>query len=286
VKLLSRPTSLAWPYLTGLSILVALPAAGAVALAFTDFSGVGSPHFVGLDNFDRLMGDEAFWRALGNSAIYALVSVPLRLAAAVTFALLLYKRGPGVGAARATAYLPSVVPDAAYALLWLWLLNPLFGPIPAALEATGLGSPGWLTDPWAARFGIGVMGAFQIGEGLVIALAARHAIPTYLYEAAEVDGARPSFVLSRITLPLMAPVLGLLALRDVVLSFQVSLVPALLVTDGGPRLATTYLPLYIYRAGFRYFRLGYAATMTLAMFVITVLVVLAQMRLARRMRLT
>jgi multiple sugar transport system permease protein len=281
-----RMSLLSWPYLAGLTLLVGLPAAGAVALAFTEFSGVGAPSFVGVDNFDRLLTDEAFWRGVGNSAVYALVSVPLRVGAAVVFALLLYRRAPGVGTARAVAYLPTVVPDAAYALLWLWLLNPLYGPIPAALDATWFGSPGFITDPWAARVAIGVMGAFQIGEGFVIALAARRAIPQHLYEAAKVDGAQPSFVLSRITLPLMAPVLGLLALRDVVLSFQVSLVPALLVTDGGPRLATTYLPLYVYRQAFRYFRLGYASAMTITMFVITVIVVLVQVRLARRWRLT
>jgi multiple sugar transport system permease protein len=280
-----KATRLAWPYATGLVVLVAIPAVGALGLALTEFSGIGSPEFIGLDNFTRAFGDEAFWRALGNSAIYVVIAVPLRLVAAVGFALLLHRPGVGIGAARTSAYLPTVVPDAAYALLWLWLLNPLYGPLTLLFESMGLDSPGWLTDPWGARISVALMGAFQIGEAFIVALAARRAIPGTLYEAAAVDGAKPAFTLRRVTLPLMAPVLALLALRDVILSFQVNFVPALLVTEGGPRYATTYLPVYAYQSAFRYFRLGYASAVTVTMFVITALVIFVQYRLARRWRL-
>jgi multiple sugar transport system permease protein len=276
---------LAWPYLAGLALLIAIPMTAAFALAFTDYSGVQSPRFTGVENFTRLLGDASFWRAAGNSLVYAVISVPLRLGGALAFALLLHERRRGAGAARSIAYMPTVVPDIAYALLWLWLLNPLYGPLPLALEEVGLTSPQWLTDPWAARVAVPVMGAFQIGEGFVIALAARRLIPTPLYEAAEVEGAKPWFAFTRITLPLMAPVLALLALRDVVYSLQVNFIPAVILTDGGPRYATTYLPVYVYRAAFRFFRLGYASTMALAMFVLTAVIVVIQYRLAKRWRL-
>jgi multiple sugar transport system permease protein len=207
------------------------------------------------------------------------------MAAAVAFALLLYRRAPGIGGARAIAYIPTVVPDAAYALLWLWILNPLYGPLPMFLESIGIGSISWLTDPWGARFAVALMGVFQIGEAFVIALAARRAIPNSLYDAARVDGASDWFTLTRVTLPLMGPILALLALRDVILTLQVNFVPALLVTDGGPRYATTFLPLYVYRTAFRYFRLGYASTIALTMFAVTALIVFVQYRLARRWRL-
>jgi multiple sugar transport system permease protein len=174
------------------------------------------------------------------------------------------------------------VPDVAYAFLWLWLLNPIYGPIAIAL---GNAAPGFLTDPWGARVGMALMGAFQIGEAFVIALAARRMIPPDLYEAAAVDGASAWFTLKRVTLPLMAPIMALLALRDTILSLQISFVPALIVTDGGPRYATTYLPLYLYRSAFTYLRFGYAATLALSMFVIMAAVVYLQYRLARRYRL-
>jgi multiple sugar transport system permease protein len=177
-----------------------------------------------------------------------------------------------------------VIPDIAYALLWLWLLNPLYGPLSAAVEAVGLTSPRWLTEPWVTRIAIAVMSAFQIGEGFVVALAARRALSPSIYEAAAVDGAKPWFTLTRITLPLMAPILALLAFRDLILSFQLNFVPALIVTDGGPRLATTFLPLYIYRSAFTYFRFGYASAMSATLFLFTVAVVYAQYRLIRRWR--
>ncbi len=277
-----RGTALGWPYLLGLLILVALPLAGAVALAFTEFSGIGVPEFIGVDNFTRVWEDSAFWRSLGNSLVFVLISVPLRLAAAVAFALLLHRRSAVASGGRIAAYLPTVIPDVAYALLWLWLLNPLYGPL--ALAVGSLGIDDVLTDPWGARVAVALMGAFQIGEAFIVALAARRTIPTNLYEAAAVDGASPWFTFRNVTLPLMAPILGLLALRDVILSFQINFVPALIVTEGGPRYATTYLPLYAYQQGFRYFRLGYASAMTLTMFVLTAVIVYAQYRLIRKWR--
>jgi multiple sugar transport system permease protein len=83
----------------------------------------------------------------------------------------------------------------------------------------------------------------------------------------------------------MAPVLGLLALRDVILSLQVNFVPALIVTEGGPRYATTYVPFYLYRSAFSYFRFGYASAMAVALFLFTAVIVYVQYRLARRYRL-
>lgn len=274
-----RTGVLAWPFATGLILLIALPVAAASVLAFTEFSGVQPPRFNGFENLQRLTSDRALWRSVGNTAIYVLLAVPLRLAAATAIALLLTRRTPASSVARPLAYLPTVVPDVAYALLWLWLLNPLYGPLAAMF-----GTAGVLTDPWAARIALPVMAAFQVGEAFVVALAVRRSIPASLYEAAAVDGASPLFVLRKLTLPLMAPALALLALRDVILSLQVNFVPALLMTQGGPRYATTYLPLYVYQTAFRYFRLGYASTIALFMFVLTALIVYVQYRIARRWR--
>jgi multiple sugar transport system permease protein len=265
--------------------MVALPALGAFALAFTEYSGIGPPRFSGLENFSRLIGDDGFWRSLGNSLIHIAFSTPLRIITVIGLALLLHDRYRGADPARAAVYLPTVVPDVAYALLWLWLLNPIYGPVAGALGAAGLPSPEWLTDPWSARVGVVLMGAFQIGEGFVIALAARRALPQHLFEAARIDGGKPWFIVTRITLPLMSPVLVLLALRDVILALQMNFVPALILTDGGPRYATTYLPLFVYREAFRYFRLGYASAISLTMFALTAFAIYVQYRMAKRWKL-
>jgi multiple sugar transport system permease protein len=276
---------LAAPFFVGAGLLVALPAVAALALSLTEYSGIGGARFIGLDNFERLLTDDAFWRSVGNTVIFIGLSVPLRLAAVIVLSLILFERFRGVTFARVGAYLPSVVPDVAYALLWLWLLNPLYGPLAAGLQGVGLTSPEWFTDPWAARLGVVLMSVFQIGEGFVIALAARRALPQHVFEAARVDGAGGWFVLRKVTLPMMAPVLALLALRDVILALQVNFIPALLLTGGGPRYSTTFLPLFVYRQAFGYFRLGYASAVSLTMFVLTAAAVYVQYRLAKRWRL-
>lgn len=262
-----------------------LPALAASVLAFTEYAAVAPPTFNGLENFDRLLGDEALRRAVWNTLIFIAMSVPLRLLAITVLSLVLYERFFGASVARAGVYLPTVVPDVAYALMWLWILNPIYGPLAALLGGVGLDSPAWLTDPWAARFGVVLMGVFQIGEGFVIALAARRALPGSVFEAARVDGASPGFILRKVTLPLMAPVLGLLVVRDVILSLQISFVPAFFLTDGGPRYATTFVPVFIYREAFRFFRFGYASAIALVLFLVTAAAVFVQYRMAKRYKL-
>lgn len=281
------------PYLLGLVTLVLVPAAGTLAMSFADYDLINPPRWAGLGNFAELAGSDAFRAALLNSLIFAAVAVPLRLLIALGLALLLHRRTLGVGTARASAVLPTAVPEIAYGLLWLWLFNPLQGPINQILRLGGdngltvLGRtpPQWLTDPVDARAAIILMSLFTIGETFVILLAARQALPIEVYELATIEDATGWDVFRRVTLPLVAPVLGLLLLRDTILSFQLSFVPALVVTDGGPPpYSTTYLSLFVYRNAFEYLRYGYAAAATLIMLLLTAAAVALQWRLVRRYR--
>lgn len=269
------------PFLIGVVALVAVPGATTFALSLYEYSLLESPRFVGLDNFAAMVDDPFFHEALENSLVFAAAAVPLRLAGALGLALLLTRRFRFVGAHRTIAYLPTVVPETAYALLWLFLLNPLFGPVNGLLGTVGLPQPEWLTDPTAAMAAMVLIAGFTFGEGFVIALAVRQEIPGQLYDLARMEGASPVMTFRRVTLPLMAPVLALLALRDAALMFQVSFSPAYLLTDGGPDLATLFLPLYVFDVGFEQFRYGYAAAMTLSMFLITVLLAVAAAAMVR-----
>jgi multiple sugar transport system permease protein len=170
------------PYLAGLAALVFLPAAVTFGLSLTEYDLIRSPRFIGLDNFDELVGDEIFRKALLNSLVFAAIAVPLRLLGVLALALLLHRRMAGVGAYRSSAVLPTVIPDVAYGLLFLWLLNPLYGPINLALTAKGDGPgltpwgvppPQWLTHPNDARAAIIILSVFTIGEGFVLLLVAR-----------------------------------------------------------------------------------------------------------------
>ena len=273
------------PYLIGIAVLIALPALVTFALALTEFDLIRSPRFVGLQNFRDLWEDDIFRKSVRNSLMFILFAVPLRLVGALAFALLLHKRFRGVGAYRTSAYLPTVVPDVAYALLWLWIINPLYGPLNLALGAINGPTPAWLTDPRAAQWVVILMSLFVIGEGFIVAMATRQGIPSELYELGDVEDATPLFMFWRLTLPLMAPTLLLLMFRDTIFSFQANFVPALIVTGGGPPPnETTYLPLFIYRNGFEYLRYGYASAATLVMFGMTALIIYVQWRIVKRWR--
>jgi multiple sugar transport system permease protein len=272
------------PYLLGIGVLVAAPALVTFGLSLFEYDLIRSPRFLGLDNFRELVDDEVFRTSLRNSLMFIAFAVPMRLAGALALALLLHRRFRGVGAYRAGAYLPSVVPDIAYALLWLWIFNPLYGPLNLVLQELGR-RPQWLTDPLHAQWAIIIMSLFLIGEGFLVALATRASLPRELYEIAELESAKPWYVLGRVTLPLMAPTLLLLLFRDTIFSFQATFVPALIVTEGGPPpYATTYLPLFVYQNAFEYLRYGYAAAATLVMFAVTAAIVYAQYLIVRRWR--
>ncbi len=284
-----RPNRSLWafmlPFALGTFVLVLVPAVLTLRYAFTDFPGLGPSRFTGLDNLRRLRDDPFFAASLRASAFHVAIAVPLRLFAAVSLGLLLAAPRRGGRWYRVAVYLPTVVPDIALALLFLWVLNPIYGPLNQVLGAVGLPQPTWLASPWGARMGVVLMLAFPIGEAFLVVLATRRAISSRLYEAAALEGCSPFRQLVHITLPLLAPVLVLLAIRDTVVMLQASFVPAYLLTDGGPRNATLYLPLYIYDQAFEFFGFGYSAMVTLALIAITLTLVVAQVLLVRRWRL-
>jgi multiple sugar transport system permease protein len=266
---------LATPLLASTVLLVLGPAIVTVVFAFTQYDALSAPRLAGLSNFRTLWDDPLFWMAVQNSFYVALVSVPLRLTIALGLALLFNRRRAFAGTARVAAYLPSVIPDIAYALVWLWILNPFYGPLGLALQ--GLGFDGdLLLTPWGARSAIVLMGLFQIGEVYIVLLAARRELPAELYELCALEGTSAFWTFRKLTLPLLIPTMMFLGARDIAWSFQSTFTPALVVTRGGPNYATLFLPLYIYQNGFEYLRFGYASAMTIAMFVLTALMVGAQ----------
>ncbi|HNT26005.1 MAG TPA: sugar ABC transporter permease [Anaerolineales bacterium] len=266
--------SLLAPYLIGALLLVIIPAGLAFALAFYRYDGLMIPAWRGWGNFIDVAFDPLFWIALANSLFFIVVAVPLRLLAALGLALLYNRPRRGVGVYRAIAYLPSVIPDAAYALVWLWIFNPLYGPLNAILNALGLPTPAWLLEYSLAKPALALMALFPIGEGFVILLAGLKNIPHELYDAAHVDGASRWQAFRRITLPVLTPWLMLLSIRDIILTFQSTFTPAFLMTQGGPYYATLFLPLMVYEEAFEGLRFGIGAAIMLLMFLITLFIIL------------
>ncbi len=273
------------PYLVAVALLIVVPALLSVGYAFTDHTGLTrDPRFIGLDNFRRLFSDAFFVDSLQASLFHVALSVPLRLLAAVGLALLLAAPRRGGRYYRVAVYLPTVVPDVALAVLFLWVLNPLYGPLNQLLGLVGHPGYNWLADPTTARVGVVLMLLFPVGEGFLVVLAARRLLDGRLYEAAALEGCGPFGQLRRLTLPLLAPVLLLLAVRDTILTLQVNFVPAYVLTDGRPANATLYLPVYIFDNAFEFSGFAYAAVVTIVLMVITAVVVAAQVLMVRRWR--
>lgn len=275
------------PFLVGVVLLGAGPALAGLPLALTEFNLLQAPAFVGLRNFQEMLGDGQFRLTLFNTLFYAGVAVPLRLVGALVLAVLLSSKLRGMIGFRAAAYLPTVVPDVAWALVWLWVLNPMTGPLNQALGLFGITGPQWLTGEWSARFAIILMLFWQLGEGFIICLAALSGVPRDLLDQSAVDGGSAFQSFWRITLPVIAPLLLVLLARDTAASLKATAVPALIFDQStGMRQGGYFLPNYIYDTAFEYLRFGYASAMTWVLYALTALAIWLEFRIVRRWRIT
>ncbi len=257
------------PYLVGAVALVAVPALLSLGLAFTTYDGLSAPVWTGFTNWRLLATDPKVPVAIGNTLLLVALMVPLRIAGALLLALLLQRRGRGVGTARAAVFLPAVIPDVALALVMVWVFNPLYGPVNGLLGALGLPRPGWLADASTAKLPFVALAVLGLGEGFVVLLAARKGISVSLYEAGALDGGGAWGLFRAITLPLLLPWLLLLTVRDIILGFQWTFVPATVMTGGDPYHATLFLPQLIHEEAFDRFRYGTGSALMLFVALLT-----------------
>lgn len=261
------------PYLLGTLLLVGVPALMSAGLAFTTYDALTPPQFVGFANFRLLAADPRVGIAIGNSLVFIALAVPLRILGALALALLLQRPRRGIDGYRAAVYLPTIIPDVAYALIWVWIFNPLFGPVNVLLGALGLPTPGWLADAGTAKVPFIVMSLFQIGEGFVVLLAAMRGVPREYYDAGAVDGAGGWRAFRYLTLPLIMPWLVLLTFRDVALSLQYTFTPSLVMTGGDPFYSTLFLPLLIFDEAFDQFLFGAGSALMLLTFLLSAAII-------------
>ncbi len=266
---------LSLPFVVGTLVLVLIPALFTAGLAFTDFNAIDPPTWVGLENFTRLTESPLVRLSFYNTAVFIIIAVPLRLLWAFVLALLLQAKRPGYGLFRTLVYLPTVIPEAAYALIWIWLFNPIYGPTNILLKTLGTEPIAWLAFPDTARLAITIMLIFQMGEGFFILLSGLRTIPGSLYEAARVDGAGVWHSFRNITLPIVLPWIMLLTFRDLLVAIQSTFAPSFIMTYGGPYYATMFLPLLIYELSFDFFDLGLAAAIMLLFYLFMGLVIAA-----------
>lgn len=261
------------PWLIALVVFHVYPIVAATYLSLSDYNIFNPPEFQGFDNYVKLWNDPTVWKAAGNSLFYALLSVPIGLAAALVLALLLNRPVRGIGIHRTLFYMPAVVPPVAGTIVFLLLLEPRAGPLNTAIETVGIDGPAWFQDPAFAKWGLIILSLWGVGAATLIFLAGLQEIPESLLEAASIDGAGAWRRFTNVTLPLLTPVILFNLVIGVIYSFQV-FDAAMIVggTSGVPGGSTLMYMVHIYRTAFGYFDMGYASAQAMVLFLVIVAV--------------
>jgi multiple sugar transport system permease protein len=275
------------PALGLIGLFFVVPVVAGLLLSATDFDlyAIGTPanaRFVGLRNYAQLAANPLFWKALGNTMVFVFVGGLLSVLVSLGAALLVgSKRVRMPGLFRSVFFAPVVTTLVAVAIVWRYLYHPRFGLLNYALGALHIRPIDWLGDPHWAMAAIIVLAVWKnFGYNMLIFVAGLQSVPEELYEAAQLDGAGSWRRFVHVTLPGLAPTFLFVGVITMLGHFQLFAEPYVM-TQGGPLKSTTTLVLFMYEEGFRWWRMGMAAAIAMALFAIMLVGTLVQMRLQR-----
>ncbi|HKO57222.1 MAG TPA: sugar ABC transporter permease [Thermoanaerobaculia bacterium] len=263
------------------------PVIAGFLLSLTDFDlyTIGDPHnlrMVGLRNYRDLATSNIFWTAFGNTLYFALVGGPLTVIVSLAAALLVNaKLTRWKPFFRTVYFVPVVTSLVAVSIVFKYLYHPRFGMLNRALAAIGIEGPDWLGDPRWAMFSIILLAVWRgFGYTMIIFIAGLQNIPEELYEAARIDGAGPLRQFRHITLPMLGPTFLFVGIVVAIGQLQIFGEPYVM-TRGGPLNRTLTAVMLMYEQGFRWWRMGYAASVAFVLFLIIGAATLLQLRLQR-----
>lgn len=284
----SREFRVAWlactPALLLMAVLLFGPVLAILLFSLTDWQiGSSFPTVFGLANFQTLLGDRVFWRALGNTVLYVVIVVPGSVGLGLGVALLIEARPALRGLYRTAHFLPVMATAAAMAIVWSTLLHPSIGLINRLLAVFGVPAVNWLRDERTVLPALALIGVWQgFGFAMVLFIAGLKAIPQALYDAVAIDGADGwCDRLRLVTLPLLGPVAMFVLILTTKGAFEVFDTVRVL-TQGGPNYASDMLLYRLYTESFDYLRTGYGAALTVVYLAVLVLLTLVQARVLDR----
>jgi multiple sugar transport system permease protein len=272
----------------GLLIFTAYPIVFTFYLSFTEYKIVDAPTFIGLRNYVEMFSDELFLKSLSATIYYSVLAIPLTLITGFMVAILMNQKVRGISIYRTIWYLPTLVPAAAAAALWRWILNRDFGLLNNLLDFFGIPGPGWLVEPGPTLPSLVMIGLWMgLGGTMLVFLAGLQGLPQQLYEAAEIDGAGTFGQFRHITVPMMSPIIFYNLVLGIIGSFQVFTIVYLIYTptgtgSSGPEDSALMYMVFLYRNAFQYFNVGYAAALSWLLFLVIVGLTLVMFRLQRR----
>ncbi|GAA5023643.1 sugar ABC transporter permease [Kitasatospora paranensis] len=271
------------PWFAGLAVFTLGPLVYSLYLSFTDYNLLQSPRWVGFANFHQMFtADPRFFHAVRVTLTYVVVVTPVKLGLALGVAMLLNRRRRGIGLYRSLFYLPSLLGSSvAVALVWRSLFSQ-GGAVSNGLGSLGLPNADFINDPTWALPAIILLACWQFGAPMVIFMAGLKQIPSELYDAADIDGARRWARFRHITLPLLSPVIFFNVLLETINSFQ-AFTPAFVISGGtgGPADSTLFYTLYLYQKGFTDFQFGYASAMAWVLLATVAVLTALMFRLSR-----
>lgn len=271
----------ALPWILGFIVFGGGPLLFSVVMSFCDYDVLNPARFIGLKNFHILFHEDELAPKAFLNTCFMLLGIPLGISLGLGLALLLNLRLKGMQLYRTLFYLPAVIPAIASMMLWIWIFNPIGGPLNALLQMFGFEGLNWLGDQKSAKPSIILMGLWGVGGGMVIWLAGLRNISQQLYEAAAIDGAGVWSQFRHITIPQLSPYIFFNLIMALIGGFQV-FDEAFVMTRGGPVNSTTFYVYHLFNNAFRYGHMGYACAMAWVLFVIILVFTIIQMRFARR----
>ena len=263
------------PFVAVFVIFKIVPILYGLFISFLDRNSVKkamSTAFVGFKNFQKVFTSDTFWKAFGNSLVFAIIYIVLRMVLGFFIAILLNKRFKGRTAVRTMFYMPYVTNVIAIGIVFQYLLDPFNGPVNAIFKALGMEGPLWLLSPTFALPVTAVVAVWiAVTFNVITILAALQDIPQSLYEVADIEGANEWQKIRYITFPLLIPTLFTLLTLVIIASFKsYNIIMAL--TEGGPGGASRTLSFKIYEDSFlyNYYSVGAAESVFFATFIIII----------------
>lgn len=260
-------------------IFTLYPLFSAFLMSFQEY-GVLESTWIGLDNYMQLLNSEIFWKALKNTTIYTLGTVPVNILISLFLALMIFPLNERSQTFfKASFYLPAVTSSITISLIWLWMFDPTkAGLLNTVLAFFGFDQQMWLASSKSALFSLMLMTYIGgHGGGVILYLAAMGGIPRSLYEAAEIDAAGWWSKLKNITWPLLKPTTLYMLIVGIIGSFQV-FESTYVMTQGGPNFATTTIAYLIYEHAFKYYQFGLAAAESFVLGFVIVLISVLQFK--------
>ncbi|MBR7827888.1 sugar ABC transporter permease [Actinospica sp. MGRD01-02] len=272
------------PALVGFALFYLYPTIRGVYFSFTDYDLLSPPHSVGAANYRYLWRDPLFWNALRVTLQYVVINIVSQTVLALGLAWLMFRLTRSV-LVRVLFLVPWLVPNVAVGLLWLWLLDANLGFVNHLITDLGGSSQGFFTTPSLAMPTIAVINTWQYtGYTALLFYAGMLQIPGTLFESARLDGAGEVRTFTRITLPLLRPIMALVLVVSLIGSFQIFDTVSIDPAQGGPVNATRVIYYYIYQLAFTQFRMGYASAVAVTLVLILGVLTFLQLRLLRASR--